>query len=607
MPTLSQMLILPATLLVALACVLLGTLIGARRPGVALFAGWGIGVLVLNLAATLAGMALTPVLIGVLLVSLGGLARWRQLDWSMAGKVALLGIPYLLILATVIPAGYDEYNQWLPNQTYLIAYDHVPSLARPNLLSIHPGYPYALGYIGLAVGRLTGGLAESSGIVWNAVLTLAVASLAGEALAKRSGVAGWKVAAVALMFSTLASPVFIPLLYVSGYGDSITGLVCAAMAAFALCDMMDSRTRWIDGMLLALIGVAGVAVRPDSIANIAIVYGGLSLLGLWRIAGGRGPDLRPMLAWVPLVLLGWFLWQHYQTAEIPGGVARILPRAEWPLEQLPDVLGVFARVAMQKIGYFGLLLALIVGAVWPRRIAPETRAACILGASIGLAKIAAMAGIYMTVECCGPNVRSAPEYWRYTIQLAPAVVLVALTLLPIRPLLTRFRRLTPALPVVALLLPLLAISVLHIDWPKKGHVDYIRERQMADDIARLIPPAASLTLIELGEDPGNAPQSFPLRYLLRRFHPAEMAPPLAILAGTPQEIVEIDGHIPHFHPHDTTLAATRAQVLSAEYYWFADGGADASSLAGIDLPAGESLLVRHNGGVAEIVARWKRM
>jgi hypothetical protein len=594
-----------ATSIVGLICLLLGALAGARRPGVALVAGWGIAVLVLTACGTTLDIGLTPVLAALGLASLCGLWRWRRLDWSTAGRVLALGLPYLLILASVTPAGYDEYTQWLPNLAYLQVYDHFPNRALPDLLSIHPGYPNAVAFVGLAASRIVGHLAESAGIVWNGLLTLAVASLAADLIGKTRP---WARAALATIFTTLASPAFISLLYVSSYGDAITGLVCAAMFGVTLADLTGDRpARTVDGVLLGLCGAAGVAVRPDSIANVALVYGAATLMALWRLAGGWGPNLARLLAGVPLTLLSWALWQHYQVAELPNGVAPILPRDQWMLAQLPDVLRAFLRVAMAKSGYFGLLALMTLTALWPRPVPPRIRGTCAMAACAGIGKIVAMAGIYMAVECCGTDVRSAPEYWRYTIQIAPAVMFLALSLLPADRLLDRRRRLAQIAAAAALLLPVAGIKLLRIDWPRPGHVDYPRERVMAADIARIMPPAASLTLVELDELAGNNPQSFPLRYLLRRDHPADKGAKLTMLTGPQHDIVVIDGAMPYLLPHDAALAQARQAALDADYLWLSNGGPDVTALLGMKLPEGVSLLLhREADGKRTIVARWTR-
>ena len=154
MPDLTQWITLLATSIVALACLSLGAMFGARRPGVALVAGWGLGCLVMTVCATLFGIAFTPILQVLAGLALCGGLRWRRLDWSMVGPVLLLGLPYLLIATSITPAGYDEYAHWLPNLSYIVRYDHFPSRNFPDLISIRPGYPHGTAFIGLGSGLI---------------------------------------------------------------------------------------------------------------------------------------------------------------------------------------------------------------------------------------------------------------------------------------------------------------------------------------------------------------------------------------------------------------------------------------------------------------------
>ena len=85
------------TLVVGLLAILLGALVGVRRPSVALAAGWGIAVIVLTLGGTLTGIGLTRFLAGLGILAFCGIFRWHRLHWRYALPVLVLGIPYLLI------------------------------------------------------------------------------------------------------------------------------------------------------------------------------------------------------------------------------------------------------------------------------------------------------------------------------------------------------------------------------------------------------------------------------------------------------------------------------------------------------------------------------
>lgn len=608
LPDSGQLLAAAATLLVALASTSIGAALGARRPPVALVAGWGLACLWLVLGGT-AGLPLTPLLIALAAPAALGLPRLRRLDWEPAWRVLVLGGPFLLVAASITPACFDEYSHWLPNLAFLAREDHFPSQAAPALLSIRPGYPHGLALVGLAVSRLAGALAETGGIVWNATMLLAMATLGAELLVRAGLRRGWVAAAVALLACGMASPAFVARLVLSNYGDAAVGMVAAVMVAGVLLDLCGPAPRWMDGLRLGLCGVALVSIRQDSVSIFALLWLGALGLAAWRRQGGPGPDWRAVAAMLPLPLLVALAWARYQAAEIPGGAADVLPVAAWRWHALPDILAGIGRTVLDKGGYFGLLALLAAVALWPRPVAAPRRAAALFGALLGGGKIALMVVVYLTVHMGGADERNAPEFWRFTIQVAPAVVMAALAVAPWHrlPWPGRAGRLAwQALPAVALLLPLIAMPTLRIDWPRPGRVDYPLLRAVAAELRAHVPQGARVALVDLDDDPQTLSRIFPIRYRLLAERPPEESALVSVVAGPERDVVTLAGALPALAPHDATLDAARRAALEVPFIWVADGGPAVSRLLQLDLPRGSSALLRRDGEDLTVLASWVR-
>jgi hypothetical protein len=619
LPDLPHLVSLTATLAVAACCVGLGVLAGARSLAVALSAGWGVGVLVLTLLGTLAGAALSPILAVLGVAGLTGLMlavrRLPDEEWRACGRTLLLAAPFLLLAGAITPASFDDYSHWLPNLGHLVLHDHFPGLAEPNLVSVRPGYPYGMAFIGLAVSRLTGDLAEGAGVVWNALLLVAVGQLAASLLARR-GAAPWFAAALGLLAATLASPSFVPRLFLSNYGDGPVGSVAGAMAASLILQSAAPAKGQARAMfVLGLCGAALVSIRQDAASILALVVGGAGLLAVLRGRLGLSLRLPAVALLLPAPLLVWSAWGFYQAAQIPGGVAGVLPFAQWHWAAMPACLNAMLHVALQKPGHFGLVLAEVVAAVLvlrrPGRATPLSRAAVVLGAAIGLGKIVSMAAIYLVADFDAARVAEAHEFWRFTVHVGPAVLVAGMALVPLRrmpPL--RARMLSAGIGAVMLLLPVLGAQWLRPDAPRAGHVPYLWLRAAGRDIVATLPPGAALVLVDLDHHELILPEIFPLRYRLALGEPADHATrPLAItiVAGTPPVHVVVAGGLPE-EPDAGLAPVARAaalrEVLGAPYVWVWDGGPAASGLLGLPLPRGRSALLERGSGGLHIIRDW---
>jgi len=611
LPDAAHAVVFAATLLVAALLLGLGALAGARQPVLALVAGWGIADLVLLVAGTLFGARLTGTLAALGLCGAAGLVAiarggFGQDGCRPAGRVLLLAVPFLVIAATVSPAGFDEYSHWLPNLGYLVLHDHLPTLAEPNAVSVRPGYPPGLTFVGLAVSRLVGHMAESAGIVWDALLAVALGATCAELIGRHWRAAPWAAAAVGLAAATLLSPCFEPRLMLSNYGDPPAGYVTAIMAV-GLMRWLDDATgdgggRWRTPWMLGFAGVALVNIRQDSLTVYALVA--LAALLAVLVERRRGA-MMPLLALLPAPLLAAAVWRWYQGSEIPGGAAAMLPLAQWHWPQFPETLASMVQVMLHHWAQFGLLLVLagvaVAALAAPHRFSALQRAAATLGAVIGLGKTASLALLYLGADFSTAQAATATEFWRFSLHAGPTVAVAALLLLPFARL--RAARPSAVAPWLVAALPLLYVGHLRVDLSHGQPAPALQMRAIARDIAALTGGASPITLVDITDaDYMNIPHVVEVRYeLLLGLRPdlAVKVPRIRLVEGDPPREVVLDGGLLVFAPPDSL-----ADALHAPFVWFYDGGATASRLAGVELSGGASYLVARDAGGGRIVRSW---
>ncbi len=638
LPSLGQAAVAAATGVVAAICVGLGQLAGARRPAVALVAGWGVGCLALLIATTIIGLSIPIAMVGVAVFGLAGLglvARGSVDEdaWNSAGRTLLLAVPFLLIASSIVPGGFDEYSHWLPNLGYLYLHGHFPTLAEPNSVSVRPGYPYGTAFIGLAASLLVFRLAEGAGICWNALLLVAFASLCADIITTQIRLRqaadathhtigrrdAWGISALGLLAATMASPFFVARLFLSNYGDgpvgSVTGITAAAVMLWVAADPRTAvQVRMRLAVAIGMCCVALVNIRQDSLPLFGLLFvAAVATIPLERRADR---DVRPatLLLLLPAPLLAALLWRAYQGAAIPGGAFSVLPFADWHWAALPPALWNMLRVAISKIGLFGLLLielGVALAAIGrPERFTPLRRSGVVMASVLGLGNSAMLLFLYLAADFSEGQAASANEFWRFTVHIGPAVVAAGVSLIPIgiwrQPRMARW--IAIGAPALAVLLPIVFVRNLRVDSPRQSHAVYLRG--VAADLARLTKGASSVTLVQLDDAVLNLGDVLPVRYeLLVGLRPslAAPAPKIEIIAGAPPTHIVVDGALPvdvdAGLPPGQRQADMRA-VLNAPFVWFYNGGAVASRLAGMDLPAGSSYLLAHHDGTTTLMRSW---
>jgi hypothetical protein len=658
LPSLDQIIVAAATFAVAAACVGLGQLVGARRPGVALVAGWGVGGLAILLGTAVAGMPFWITLSVVGALGLAGLVQvaqgaFEEESWLSTGRTLALAAPFLWLSFAVAPVGTEDFAQALPNLGYLYLHGHFPSVASPNVASLRPGVPYGMALIGLAASFLSFRLAENAGIVWNALLLVAFANLCGDVIATqirlRRGADylrnpitdgdAWGIAGIGVLVATMISPFFVPRLFLSNYGDgavaSVVGVITAATMLWVATEPRAAiETRLL---LLAAIGLccaALVNIRQDSLPLFTLVFvAAVATMPLERQMGRRvQPNL--LLLLLPAPLLMALVWHEYQVVQIPDAAFSVLPFANWNWAALPSALWEMLLTAIVKPGHFGLLLVLLGVSLstidTPDLYTPLQRAGTAMGAVLGLGKTASLLLLYLVADYSEQQAASADEFWRFTVQVGPGLVAGGVSLIPTRiwdwPMTARGLRI--AAPALAMLLPVAFVGILHADASRRTEVAYLRD--VGADLADLTKGAASVTLVAPKDPSLDLAVLQPIRYDLligARSDSATPAPVVNLIAGIPPpreggKVLDVgvplaDGLVltrvlaDGAPPRDGDLGvlpehrrADYDKMMAAPFVWFADGGEAARVLANITLAPGASYLLAHNGTTMRVVRRW---
>ncbi|HWK47536.1 MAG TPA: hypothetical protein VNT30_22620 [Stellaceae bacterium] len=606
-PDLAHLKILLATCLVALACIGLGALVGARRLSTALVAGWGFGCLVMVMLGTLTPLPLSVGLIGLAVVGVAGVARAGSRG-EIAGlrtelPVIILALPILSLISAMDPSQYDEFSHWLPNLGHLFIHDHFPSSAAPNTVSDWPAYPYGLPLIGYAVSLLVGRLAESAGIVWNGLLLIAaggvVVDLIGRHLASRSMDDGasdtrgrWTIAAIGVLLAILLNPGFVAKLAFTTYADSSVSAVLAVALSviagwFGASEGGGAKAGRRSIIVCGWCCAALVSLRQDAFVLFFLFAIGIvaaALIELWR-----GRAVRPAaLFWMlPAPLATMLLWRHYAGAEMPAGDFSLLPFAAWHWAELPETLRTVATIALNKGGLFGLMLIVTLGALAtvlrPRWFTPLQRAGLVIGAAIGAGNTAFLIVAYLAASFMAVEAAQATSFWRYSTHVGLPLVIAGICLPPARwwDGLRRSRVAGTILIVLALILPFATIRWLRID--VATHVPYLRAT--GHDIAMLTPDVPAITMVDLDGDSSNL---ISIRYQLlvaERVGNAAYRPQVTVISGQPD-------------------AATAKAILAAPEVWVFEGIPGAGDLFGLQLSPSVSYLLERQPDGFKVVRQW---
>ncbi len=579
----------------------------SNRPDAALLSGWGVAVAAFVAVGTLtpwsfrvvAGLLLVPALGGILLLWRDRLAE--DAAWRRAGRILLLAMPLILVVAGMRASQWDELTHWLPNGHFLAAHDRFPSAAQPNPNSAWPGYPYALPLVSYAASLIAGEFSDIAGILFNLMLLIAAAWSIGALIAEhfgatdakmRSRLPEWGIAAGALLIAIPLNPSFLAKIVFTNYADSATACTLAIAALMAM--------RWLEAVIarggerFRLAFACGfaltvlVSLRQANLVLFALLVAGFVLVLLREGKLRDRAALSGLLAF-PVPLLTALLWRHYSIAEMPGGQFRVMAWTDWNLDLLPQITRSIGRVIANKGGHFGLMIALLVASavVLIRPAALHLRAR-VLSLAVAVLFLGYTTFLFLSyVSIFGDyEAANAASFWRYSTHLGMIGVFAAvLVSLPHWRLPVKWATgVSAACILIVLVLPALGVRQIRndVEHPSDGYL-----LAVARDMAGLLPTGSRVDLI----DPTNNSYSnlalvrYQLLYGRHRAASAGEPASVAIRLGDAQQAM--------------------ARPDRSPYVWVAEGGTALSAVFGQELPAGASYLLLDRGaGGYQLVRTW---
>src|SRR6185312_13007873 len=183
---------------------------GSAPPESELLAGWGICALVF----TGWGIA-TPIslrLPAILLATVGIAAHFwpgkkrKAAEWRTLGRVALLALPLLAIMASARPSLPDTWLNLLPNAAYLFDHDFFPADARPPAYSFIAGAPYNMQLAAFVASLVTPRFPPAAMINLNLLFQLAAGLLLARLAAaggREDATLSWSGTALGILLATL--------------------------------------------------------------------------------------------------------------------------------------------------------------------------------------------------------------------------------------------------------------------------------------------------------------------------------------------------------------------------------------------------------------------
>ncbi len=377
LPTALQAEGLAAVFAAGLVMVMLGRLIlGAQSlPEVALITGWGAVSLVLTLwgvttpqtmripAATLVGIA-----------ALGAFTprgRLSEPDLIAFGRLLLVAVPLIAVLAAAWPSGPDTFTNQLPNAAYLYDYGQFPAKDRPPMLALWPAFPYNLQLAAFLPALLVPHFPPNVLTHVNLLLQLAFALLLARSMrgpqALSAAAPSWGAIGGAVLLTTFLNPGFAPAVQFSGYGDP-TIAVALAFAAWqaerVLAALAGDRSVAEERLGLVMVLLAGAAIKQVSIFLMGSVVTVAFLLGAFDKRIGPARALTSLaVAFLPALLLVG-VWRFYvETHFQPDDELRFLPFDQWSFASLPAILSNMADRIWQRLPFFLLLYGISLSAI----------------------------------------------------------------------------------------------------------------------------------------------------------------------------------------------------------------------------------------------------
>ncbi|HEX3973628.1 MAG TPA: hypothetical protein VHX19_20005 [Stellaceae bacterium] len=481
---------------------------GRAAPESALLAGWGVCVLLLTGwgIATPASMrvpALALLVIGLVALLLPR-TRLSLVTWCTLARVALLGLPLLLIMISARPALPDTWLNLLPNAVYLYDHNFFPADARPAAHSFIAGAPYNMQLVSYMAGLLLPDFPASAMIDFNIVLLLAAGLLLARIMTKDDAVQPrWPVLALGLLLAVPLNPGFDPRYHLSAYSETsvmVALLFAGWHAARALDRFSGRRDARDDILLLTLILAVLVNIKQESVAlAFGIVASGLAVALMARAERGRAMA-QLLFAALPALML-YLGWRWYVLHDFALGELKGLPYDQWHIRELPLILLNMLRAIGERGVYFAILfiaLAIAAWRLWRRELDLGTRVAAMLLGSFVVYNLALLGAYVAHFE--GQMGIEAHSYFRYNTHLG-LLLMGTIVLYGRDGRWSEFGgRWARALPAVVILLVLLVpfpfLRMLRFDL----EVPNLRAYQLAHEVATRIADHEHLLLILPGDN-----------------------------------------------------------------------------------------------------------
>jgi hypothetical protein len=377
LPTTLQAEGLLAVFAAGLVMVMLGRLIlGSHALAeIALIAGWGAVSLVLTLwgASTQESMRIpAAALVGV--AAIGAFVprgRLAEPDLIALGRLLLIAVPLIAVLAAAFPSGPDTFTNQLPNAAYLYDYGEFPGANRPPMLALWPAFPYNLQLAAFLPALLVPAFPPNILTHVNLLLQLAFALLLARSMrgpqALSAAAPSWAAIGGAVLLTTFLNPGFDPKIQLSSYGDP-TIAVAVAFAAWQaermLAALAGDRAVAEERLGLVLVLLAGAAIKQVSIFLMGSVVLVAFLLGTFdRRIGPARAFSSLTIAFLPAVLLVG-VWRFYVATHFgPDDELRFLPMDQWSLANLPAILSNMGFRIWQRLPLFVLLYGVSLSAI----------------------------------------------------------------------------------------------------------------------------------------------------------------------------------------------------------------------------------------------------
>ncbi len=433
---------LAAVLASGLVMLLLGRLVLGHRvvPEVALISGWGIVCLVLTLwgVSTPANMRVPAAVLVVIAAAAaftprGGLAA---VDLVAIGRLLVLGLPLLVVLAGSLPSLPDTFTNQLPNAAYLYDYGRFPGAGRPPMLAVWPAFPYNLQLAAFLPALLVPAYPPNVLTHVNLLLQLAFVLLLARSMRGPQAAAGmappWAAIGAALLLTTFLNPGFDPKIQFSGYGDPTIAVVLAFAAWQAertLATLAADHPAADERLTLALVLLAGAAIKQVSIFLMGAVVFTAFLIGTFdgRVGWRRAASyLIP--AFLPAALLVG-VWRFYVSGHFGAeDELTLLPPDQWSFSSLPAILANMAFHIWQRLPFFILLYGVSIGAVLLILRRGPTPAARLFVLTLGVTLLYTGFLIFTYIaHFPGEMGASAHSFFRYNLHLGLLATLAAVT------------------------------------------------------------------------------------------------------------------------------------------------------------------------------------